>query len=210
MNAAIEAAHAGEAGAGFSVVAEEIRNLAETSANQTVSIKVIVADIEKAVGEMVSSSENSERAFEILGNKVSSLQSYVQEIQDGMNEQASEAKEILDMMRVLNSASSDMANATEKMSRNTDAISESMGEISTNLFPRMCANSSKHTRFSQARQVLPSERILHQAFRKRSGTQRSLSGPPQNRCLTSELQAAIFFLQAPLFRFQGSQIHAAR
>ena len=149
MNAAIEAAHAGEAGAGFSVVAEEIRNLAETSANQTVSIKVIVADIEKAVGEMVSSSENSERAFEILGNKVSSLQSYVQEIQDGMNEQASEAKEILDMMRVLNSASSDMANATEKMSRNTDAISESMGEISTSSSDILASTSHTSTRLRQ-------------------------------------------------------------
>ena len=131
MNAAIEAAHAGDAGAGFSVVAEEIRNLAETSANQTVSIKAIVADIEKAVGEMVFASSNSEKAFAVLGEKVSALQSYVQEIQDGMNEQAQGAKEILDMMKVLSSEAAEMSYASEKMGNATANISESMGQIST-------------------------------------------------------------------------------
>lgn len=129
MNAAIEAAHAGEAGSGFSVVAEEIRNLAETSAQQTTSIKTIVSDIEKAVTDMVNSSGKSEQAFTRLGEKVHTLQSSVQEIQRGMNEQATGAREILEMMKVLNAASMEMSSATEKMSEKTVAISESMKEI---------------------------------------------------------------------------------
>ena len=49
MNASIEAAHAGEYGAGFSVVAEEIRNLAESSNSATQSITKIVDGIFKEV-----------------------------------------------------------------------------------------------------------------------------------------------------------------
>ncbi len=129
MNAAIEAAHAGEAGSGFSVVAEEIRNLAETSAKQTVNIKAIVNDIENAVGAMVNSSNASEKAFEQLGAKVGSLQQSVSEIQSGMKEQASGAKEILEMMRVLNHASSEMSNASDKMTSETEVISNSINAI---------------------------------------------------------------------------------
>ncbi len=149
MNAAIEAAHAGDAGAGFSVVAEEIRNLAETSANQTVSIKAIVADIEKAVGEMVSSSNNSEKAFEILGGKVSSLQSSVQEIQEGMNEQAKGAREILDMMKVLNVATSEMSSATEKMGNNTNRISKSINEIAMSSSDILANTDATYTKLQQ-------------------------------------------------------------
>ncbi len=129
MNAAIEAAHAGEAGSGFSVVAEEIRNLAETSANQTKSIKDIVSKIEAAVGDMVSSSNRSEKAFENLGQKVGNLQYSVQEIQRGMEEQSAGAKQILDMMRVLSSASGEMSNASDKMNSETNEIAESMSRI---------------------------------------------------------------------------------
>ena len=131
MNAAIEAAHAGEAGSGFSVVAEEIRNLAETSAEQTKSIKAIVTDIENAVGEMVNSSDKSEKAFAVLGEKVSSLQSSVQEIQRGMNEQASGAREILEMMKILNTASQEMSAASGIMNSKTVKISDSMKTISS-------------------------------------------------------------------------------
>ncbi len=131
MNAAIESAHAGAAGAGFSVVAEEIRKLAETSSEQTKSIKTIVAEIEGAVGDMVDSSNKSEAAFSKLGEKVDTLQSSVQEIQRGMNEQATGAREILDMMKVLNAASSEMAASSQTMSDKTGEIVNSMQEINT-------------------------------------------------------------------------------
>lgn len=131
MNAAIESAHAGVAGAGFSVVAEEIRKLAETSGEQTKSIKTIVAEILEAVGDMVDSSNKSESAFALLGEKVDSLQSSVQEIQHGMNEQASGAREILDMMKVLNSASAEMSGASQVMRGKTAHIVDSMQQINT-------------------------------------------------------------------------------
>ncbi len=149
MNAAIEAAHAGEAGSGFSVVAEEIRNLAETSAHQTGSIKSIINDIEAAVGEMVNSSGKSEKAFARLGEKVTSLQGSVQQIQQGMNEQAAGAKEILDMMRVLTKSSSEMSEASDTMNEETAAIAMGMQQISASSTDILASTAHTSDRLKQ-------------------------------------------------------------
>lgn len=131
MNAAIEAAHAGAAGSGFSVVAEEIRKLAETSSVQTRAIKGIVSEIEGAVGDMVTTSGVSEKAFAKLGEKVNSLQASVLEIKNGMNEQATGAREILEMMKVLSTASTQMESASVSMTEKTGEISQKIQQVDT-------------------------------------------------------------------------------
>jgi methyl-accepting chemotaxis protein len=64
VNAAIEAAKAGEQGKGFTVVAQEIRNLAEQSKQATMQVRTILNDVQKATGAAVLATEQGNKAVE--------------------------------------------------------------------------------------------------------------------------------------------------
>ena len=64
VNAAIEAAKAGEQGKGFAVVAHEIRSLAEQSKQATAQVRTILGDIQKATSGAVLATEQGSKAVE--------------------------------------------------------------------------------------------------------------------------------------------------
>jgi methyl-accepting chemotaxis protein len=64
VNAAIEAAKAGEQGKGFAVVAQEIRNLAEQSKHSTMQVRNILNDVQKATNAAVLATEQGNKAVE--------------------------------------------------------------------------------------------------------------------------------------------------
>jgi methyl-accepting chemotaxis protein len=64
VNAAIEAANAGEHGRGFAVVAQEIKNLAGQSKQATLQVRNILNDIQKATGAAVMATEQGSKAVE--------------------------------------------------------------------------------------------------------------------------------------------------
>jgi len=64
VNAAIEAAKAGEQGKGFAVVAQEIKNLAQQSKQATIQVRNILTDIQKATSSAVMATEQTTKAVE--------------------------------------------------------------------------------------------------------------------------------------------------
>ena len=64
VNASIEAAKAGEQGKGFTVVAQEIKNLAERSKESTVQIRSILADIQKEISSAVMATEQGGKVID--------------------------------------------------------------------------------------------------------------------------------------------------
>lgn len=64
VNASIEAARAGEQGKGFTVVAQEVKSLAEQSKQATMQIRSILSDVQKATGMAVMAAEQGSKAVE--------------------------------------------------------------------------------------------------------------------------------------------------
>lgn len=129
MNAAIEASHAGEAGKGFSVVASEIRALAETSAKQSHSISELLENITNLVENIVESSNTSTKTFDILGSKIADLNGMMQQVQGGMREESQAVSEITNTMETINKttseitmASSDMQNESHRLFKEIDDL----------------------------------------------------------------------------------------
>ena len=87
MNAAIEAAHAGQFGAGFAVVAEEVRNLAESSAKSARNIQQHIEEMIVTIDNGVETINSAGQSFNEITQKVEETASFVGEISAAMEEQ---------------------------------------------------------------------------------------------------------------------------
>jgi len=98
MNAAIEAAHAGESGKGFAVVAGEIRKLAESSSNQSKTTATMLKKIKSSIDSITASSNEVLSRFGIIDNGVKTVSTHEENIRNAMEEQESGGKQILESM----------------------------------------------------------------------------------------------------------------
>ena len=89
LNAGVEAARAGDAGRGFAVVAQEVRALAQRSADAAKEIKTLIADSSRQVGEGVDLVGQTGAALRGIVDKVGAIDALVDEIAASANEQAS-------------------------------------------------------------------------------------------------------------------------
>lgn len=129
MNAAIEAAHAGDAGAGFSVVADEIRNLAETSSSQSKTINSELKLITASISEVVQASQDSQNSFKIVVDQIKDTDILVQEIDNAMAEQKEASKQILEALRDMNNSSSEVQDKSKNLIDGVHVIQDEMEKV---------------------------------------------------------------------------------
>lgn len=116
MNAAIEAAHAGEQGKGFSVVADEIRSLAEHTAENTKSITTIIKGITKRIEKTVGLATDSGKSLENILDTSGNTARVVSEINTANTELEVGGRDILETLKHLNNITNEVKeNVKEQM-----------------------------------------------------------------------------------------------
>ena len=94
VNAAIEAAKAGEHGKGFAVVAQEVKSLAEQSKQATVQVRAILSDIQKATHTAVMATEQGTKAVDSAVKQSSATGEAIRGLTDSIAEAAQAATQI--------------------------------------------------------------------------------------------------------------------
>ncbi|MDQ0205719.1 methyl-accepting chemotaxis protein [Alkalicoccobacillus murimartini] len=147
LNAAIEAARAGEQGKGFAVVAEQVRNLAEQSAESTQIISDIIQSIQsetsktvKKMGESTSQVEKGIEVVNIAGKSFTEMKKFIDEVADEVSEVSNQTKSMASgtdqFVRTFNeilAISETTSASTENVSASTEEQLASMQEISASV-----------------------------------------------------------------------------
>lgn len=126
LNAAIEAARAGEQGRGFAVVADEVRKLAERTTKATKEIALMIKQIQKDTEGAVSSMEEGTKEVEhgkLLADQAG----------QSLKEIISGAEVVVDMAMQVAAASEEQSSAAEQISKNIEALSNVTQESSAGI-----------------------------------------------------------------------------
>ncbi|MGQ9819776.1 MAG: methyl-accepting chemotaxis protein [Candidatus Kapaibacteriales bacterium] len=179
LNAAIEAARAGEQGRGFAVVADEVRKLAERTTEATKRIAQMIKGIQKetdeAVRAMQTGTEEVNKGIELADKAGTSLEQIV-----------SSSQEVWDLINQIAAATEEQSTTSEQVAKNISSISQVTSDIATRIQDVSKSAEDLAKQMDMLRSMLEKFKVSSESTQKLGSIDsRKLSGKESRRYLSS-------------------------
>ena len=191
LNAGVEAARAGDAGRGFAVVAQEVRALAQRSADAAKEIKTLISTSSQQVGQGVSMVGQTGEALQAIVGKVSEIDALVSEIAAGGAEQATGLNEVNAAVNQMDQTVQQNAAMVEQSTAASHALKGEANNL-MQMIGRFQVSGAQVARTTTTRRAAPPTQVTRPASRPAVAPATSANRPGANPVRAAQAKLAAF------------------